>query len=511
MKWYAFPLLSTLLLIASFYPYRLWPFGFIALVPLIYVIEKNPSAHMRVFLSGFTVGSLFPLALMYATVMEFTWLPEAHFFQTIIRWTSLPIALIIGLLYGSAVLFYVKKLRTVSIKKNIFILALVWALTEWLITLCTGGYNLGILAHTIVTIPFFVNFAAIGGIHFSSFIIILCNMFLAFSLLIKQESHPLPFRRYVTLLTSTAGIIIALFFINTWYLRHNQTEQTISIAVLQNSDRKEGAFGTFTHDTFSFEKLASLIREAKHSNPAPAIIIYPFSVAKEILSSSTSSFSYVATAPLDEFSEWVKQTLDDTTFVTWNTLERNATFYNEVDYWQHGDIVASYQKTNLFPFMDYTPVWAQRFGLYSTVIDETPGGTGQRVFNFNTAHVGSAVCSEVNSTKTIRANTKQANILLSIGSDAMFSDSFAAEFDLASAQFRSAENNVAIVRANRFGPSGFISSDGQIIKETAYSADGAFVVEVPYEESPRRTLYSIIGDTLFVSAGIIFVGILSFI
>jgi apolipoprotein N-acyltransferase len=85
----------------------------------------------------------------------------------------------------------------------------------------------------------------------------------------------------------------------------------------------------------------------------------------------------------------------------------------------------------------------------------------------------------------------------------MFSDSFAAEFDLASAQFRAAENNVAIVRANRFGPSGFIASDGRIIRKTSYDADGATIENVPYEEEPRRTLYSLTGDTLFVLGGVV--------
>lgn len=510
MRWYVFSLLSTLLLIASFYPYRFWPFGFVALVPLIYFIEKNPSAYTRVFVSGFTVGSLFPLALMHATVMEFTWLPEAHFFQTIIRWTSLPIAIGIGLLYGGAVLLYVKKLRTTSIAKDIFILALVWGLTEWVITLGTGGYNLGILAHAAVTIPFFVSLAAVGGIHFSSFIVILCNVCIAFLLLIRQESHPLPPQRYAKLLTGTAGAVIVIFLLNTWYLRHNQIEQTISIAVLQNSDRKENAFGTFTLDTFSFEKLTSLIHTAKSLQPAPSIIIYPFSVSKEILSESTSSLPYVATAPLSEFRDWTTH-LGTTTLVTWNTIERQGFFFNEIDYWREGEIVTKYQKTNLFPFMDYTPLWAQHLGLYSTVIDEAPGEINQPVFNLDAARLASAVCSEINSPKTIRTNSESANILFSIGSDAMFSDSFAAEFDLASAQFRAAENNIAVVRANRFGPSGFIASDGQIIRGTAHEADGAFVAQVPYEEHPRKTIYRLTGNALFVVGGLISLGVLVFL
>lgn len=503
MTWLLFPLSSTLLLIVSFYPFHIWPLGFVALVPLIYFTEKHPTAHRRIFLSGFMTGFLFPLTLMSGTVMDFTWLPEAHFFQTMIRWTSLPIALVIGLLFGGAIMLYATRLRTASSAKNIFILALVWALVEWLITFGTGGYNLGILAHTAAPIPLLVSLAALGGIHAVSMVVILCNVFVAFLVLILRREITFPLPRYLVLSASTIGVIVALFLANTTYLRHGQTEQTVAIAVLQNSDRQQNAFGTFEEHEFSFDKLASLIREARDTDPAPAIIIYPFSVSKEILTTSTSSSSYVATAPLKEFSTWAANTLGSTTLVTWNTVEKNAGFYNEIGYWHQGDVVHAYQKTHLFPFMDYTPQWAQRVGLYSTVVDEIPGDSQQQAFELDGARIANAVCSEINSAQTIRNNARHANLLFSIGSDAMFSDSFAAEFDLASAQFRAAENNTAIVRANRFGPSGFITSDGHIIRKTSYEADGVFVVDIPYEERPRKTLYSLTGDTLFVFGGII--------
>ena len=453
MTWFLFPLSSTLLLIASFYPFHIWPLGCIALVPLIYFIEKNPTAYTKIFLSGFTTGFLFPLTLMYGTVMDFTWLPEAHFFQMIIRWTSLPIALGIGLLYGGAILLYVKRLRTTSLVRNIFILTLVWSLAEWLITMGTGGYNLGILAHTAATIPFLVSLAALGGIHFVSLVVILCNVFVAFLILTQKKIIMFPLQRYFVLAASTAGVIIMLSLANTMYLRQGQTGQTIAIAVLQNNDRQRGAFGTFEQHAFSFEKLSALVREAQGRDTIPAIIIYPFSVSKEVLTTSSSSLPYVATAPLDEFSAWAADTLGSTPLVTWNTVERDAGFYNEIGYWHRGNVVSSYQKIKLFPFMDYTPQWAQRIGLYSTVIDEIPGKPRQPAFELLGTRIASAVCSEINSAQTIRNNAQHANMLFSIGSDAMFSDSFAAEFDLASAQFRAAENNVAIVRANRFGPS----------------------------------------------------------
>lgn len=502
-SWLVWPLSSATLLTLSFHPFHLWPLGCVALAPLIYFAERDHSSSVtRLFFAGFIVGSVFPLALMYTTVMEFTWLPEAHLFQTAVRWLSLPIALSIGLLHGGAVLGYAKKLRTASITKNAVVFAVIWSLAEWLTTLGTGGYNLGMLARTVATVPFFTSLAAVGGIHFVSFTIIICNAYLAFLPLARKEPYALPLWRYLIPVGGTAIIIITIFFVNTWYLRHDQTEHIITVAVLQNNARRENAFGTFSHTAFSFEKLSLLIREAEKSKPTPAIIVYPFAVSKEILTASTSSLPYVATAPLSVFRDWAMR-LGSTTLVTWNTIERDGLFFNEIDYWTQGALVAKYQKAGLFPFMDYTPLWAQRIGLYSTVVDETPGVSPQPALHLSNARIASAVCSEITSAQRLRTNTQGVNILFSIGSDAMFSDSFAAEFDLASAQFRAAENNVAIVRANRFGPSGFIGPDGRLMRKTQYNEDGMTVFELPYEATPRKTFYNLVGNAAFVYGGLL--------
>ncbi len=506
--------LSTTFLIASSYPLYLWPLGFIAFAPIIFFIERNPTEYKKIAWVGFAVGFLYPLVIMYFTVMEFNWLPEAHFFQTIIRFASVPVSLIIGILYGLALFFYAKRLRTKSLFKNIFILAIVWSLAEWIVTKGTGGYNLGILANVVATLPFFTSLAALGGINFVSFIVILFNCFVGFFFVAfysPKKRHLL--KKYFVFAISTTMVVIGLFIGNNIYLRYGQSEQNITIAVLQNNSRKQGAFGAFTSkDTFSFKKLAFLIKEAKNIKPSPNIIIYPFAVSKEVLTVATSSSVYVATAPINDFSDWVaKKVSGNTTFVTWNTIERKGIFSNEIDYWNKGHIVRSYKKKKLMPFIDYTPLWAQQIGLYSTVIDETPGAKYQPIFNTSSARIANAVCSEINSSHTLRDNAQKANIVFSIGSDAMFSDSFAADADFVSAQFRASENNIATVRANRFGPSGFISSDGRIIQKTNPNEDGAFVATLPFETNPRKTLYSITGDTLPIISGLIFIGILVFL
>ena len=498
-RWLLAPLLSVALLVASSY-FFWWPLGFIALAPLFILIERDPLAYRRIAGAAFLIGFLYPLALMRVTLMGFTWLPEAHFFQEIIRFAAVPVALIIGGLYAGVFWIYAKKVRTRSLVGNAVLFALVWALVEWLVTAGTGGFNLGLLANAASSVTPLVGLAAIGGAHLVSFLVILVSGLVG-AFVVAARTGRVP---TLSVARATLGMVIAviaLYAANAYYLRSDQIERSISVAILQNSNRTSDAFGTFEGGAFMFPKLAGLIAEARAST-TPEIIIYPFAVAKELLATGAPS-RVVATGPLDAFAAWERRAVGTTTFVTWDTIDRDETFWNEIDYWQGGAIVTAYDKRTLLPFIDYTPAWAQQAGLYTTVVDEAPGGAAQPLFTFGTARIASAVCSEVSSAQTIRENVRGANVGFSIGSDAIFSDNFAARSDLVSAQFRAAENNVPVVRANRFGFSGFITAEGQVIRAIAYNADGAFVEQVPYDEHPRRTLYSITGDWLFIVAGII--------
>ena len=108
--------------------------------------------------------------------------------------------------------------------------------------------------------------------------------------------------------------------------------------------------------------------------------------------------------------------------------------------------------------MDYTPDFAKRIGLYSTPFDASAGNRPKISFVI----LKSVICFVprwIN--QHSQKDSKWANILLAIGSEAIFTDSIASNFHIIISQFRAAENNRPLIRANRLGPSAIIDNKGK--------------------------------------------------
>src|SRR5574337_990879 len=102
--------------------------------------------------------------------------------------------------------------------------------------------------------------------------------------------------------------------------------------------------------------------------------------------------------------------------------------------------------------MDYTPLWAQRLGLYSTPYDVTAGAPDNHA-SLDGISVGSLLCSELDQADLGRQTAATSSLIIAAGSEAMFVDDVASEFSVRAAQFRAAENHVPVVRGNMLGPS----------------------------------------------------------
>jgi apolipoprotein N-acyltransferase len=112
--------------------------------------------------------------------------------------------------------------------------------------------------------------------------------------------------------------------------------------------------------------------------------------------------------------------------------------------------------------------------------------------------LGNAICSEVTERDLVRDNAQGTNVFLSVGSNAMFANEMTSQFTLASAQFRAAENNLPVIRADRSGPSAFIDMRGAITSQMYSGQDGVLTRAMTFEKHPRATLYQLAGDWLLV-------------
>lgn len=493
-QWQVLPILSGLLLILAFHPFNVWPLAFIALAPLYYFVAAFPTRPKKeIFFGGFLTGALFALSLSYFTVVQFHWIPGAYIFVDLVHLSFIPIALAGGLMCGGMCTLAYYSLRSDSLLLNTLIGAAAYTAGEVVIYVLSGGYYFAMLAYTATPLPFLMAFAGIGGAFFVSFLIALCNSYIAAALVTIQHPHR-PLRELgVAGLVILAGLVL-LFGVNRAYTGPEGAPlRTLSVSIIQSQSRDGVGFGMDTQSVFFFPVLGERIKQAASSSPD--LLIYPFSPVEGALYEGKKVVfnQSILRASEGSFTAWLTQLVStSTTVMIWTTLYREPNFYNEFQFFKHGQFVSEYIKRDLFPFIDYTPLWAQKLGFYTTQVDMTPGDAGQAISPDGIA-VGAMLCSEIHKQDLARGESARSSLIISAGSEAIFVDDVASEFSLKAAQFRAVENNIPVIRANLIGPSAIINRDGSFISHMDRGVGGVIAGSLLLYP-PHPTLFSRFGN-----------------
>jgi len=486
-RWWALPLLSSALLILSFHPFNLWALSFVALVPLYYFAAGFGHTTLRLFWGGFLVGSIFAFSLSYFTLLQFHWLPEARLFATLVHLLVVPITLLSGCTVGALTALWAKYLYSPSPLLNALVGGALYTLAELVLSILFGGYYLAHLGYAALPVPGLRVFASVGGAGLLSFIVALCNGFIA-GVLVDGRKAPFVLAR------AGAVLLCALIVVGTaehLYLSAPSAAGELKVAIVQAGKREDIVFGTQKAGVFTWTETPRL----GQATGTPDLVIYPFSPVEGALYRGTPEVfnKNVLAAGESEVGKLFANTTHSTV-LTWNNVYADGKFYNEYEVWQGGRVVSEYKKRALFPFMDYTPQWAQNIGLYSTPFDVVPGAA-EGSLPFNDLTLGALMCSEIHDTALARSEARRAPAIIAVGSEAMFQDSVASAFSLRAAQARAAENNVPVVRANILGPSAIIDRSGAIV--AMGKAGERTIVEGTLSLAPARsTLYNRLGDAV---------------
>ena len=484
--WWALPTLSGLLLVLSFHPFNIWPLCFVALVPLYYMVLAYKGSYWQVWWGGFVTGSLFALSLSYFTVTQFQWVPEAYLFTALVHLSFIPIALVGGLLCGASCVIF-RLLSNDSFLLTSLLGAAAYTLSEMLLYAVSGGYYFAMLAYAATPVVPLMDIAAFGGAFGVSFAIALVNSFLALMLV-----H-VPARGLGSLYRGALGFlgVVVVAAAGYSYLHSGPPPtQNFAVAIIQASSRDAVDFGAEQGDVFSSPALQALLLQAAEGHPD--LVVYPFSLVEGALYAGEKPQlnKSVLVASEESVGTWLGSFMPaSSTVMTWSTLYEDGAFLNDFEFWQDGVLAARYQKRKLFPFIDYTPLWAQRLGFYSTSVDTVPGEEGDGLVHFGNAVATGILCSEIHMQPLARAAAFDSQFLLSAGSEAIFTDSVASNFSLKAAQLRAAENGMPAIRANLLGPSGIIAADGSFIAWMDAGESGVLRGAAPLSE-PRPTFFS---------------------
>ena len=503
---YLSPVISALVLVLTLPPFNFWPIVFFALIPM-YIFIFTENSFFKVFIGGILFGLIFSSYLSFLTLLSFTWIPEAHLFSSIIKALSIPIVLLMSTISAFTwiyILIIRKKTKNALERSLLFG---TFALVEWVIGKILFGFNYGSLAYAAGQFELVRLAGSFGGVFLITFLVVFINASIAEILFYfmkeKNERSTYSFIPiYIVLI-----ILVGLFFYKDISKKYSfkDTTSAISVSILQNNARKEStAFGSIENGHFRLKSLEKQLYEARKSKPD--VIIYPFSPWVGVLSDTLDNSNFnkkVVAIDFKIFSEWLnKYVPQGTIFITWNTLLKDKKFWNEMDYWRGGKLIDSYRKRKLFPFFDYTPKWSKNFGLYTTPYDATAGNNTSPVYIGDIA-IGNLVCSEIIGPQIIKENGVSSDIIFSVGSEAMFSNQLASEFNLLNAQFRAVESGQPVVRANKFGPSAIIDQYGNIIQKLEYNENGILSGNVIIG-TPIKTVYERISEYPFIIVFILY-------
>ncbi len=505
--WVILPLFSGVLLTLSFYPFDLWFLSFVALVPIFLLLNTNGAIPgKKIFLGGFIVGAIFSLFLSFFTLFQFHWLQETYLFVWLIKLLPVPIAVISGTVVGLTFLLYKK----ISFNKpvDIFILAAVSVLIEIIQSNLFVGFNNGLLAYASHNLTPLLKLSSVIGVFGVSFIITLVDSFIAFFIL-----RPDYRKKIIVFALSSFTIILLISGANNYYLKSENGYQTAKFAIVQNTDRKNVLGDVKNNELYLAHQ--GLIAEARYYKPD--FIIYPFSLFNGYLADDVKNVTNdgLKKATLMDFAglgKWINENAGaESVFINWINVVRDNSVYPEMIFWQGKNQITTYQKRSLFPFMDYTPEIFKKIGFFTTSVDGSRSVLNNLPIQIKGVKFGPLVCSELFHSELSRKDALSSNVLISIGSEAMFADEIPGKWNLIVSQFRAAGNNRPLVRANILGGSALIDENGKVIKEMEFNKTGVLIGEINYKKSPKNSLYSYFGDAPFIILILIFLALCAFL
>ena len=472
MRRYFLPVLSGVLLALALYPFALWPLALCALAPLFYFSFDVARDKKETFFGGVVTGMLAVAPTLYWSLLQLSTQPGAEVLTYAVRWSSIFFLLLIGALFGGAVLAY-RALRGRGPLLDSLLAAALYTVVELILFAIFGGYYYGSLAHALTPFPPALIVASLGGAPLVVFAAAWISAVLA------RRSWRLALGVFLAL----AGISVGAF----WYGQsYKVTGPSLPVAVIQREPQSLLYVTAPAPEPFGDYGLQLLISEAARGGEA-ALVVYPYSPVEAVYAGARPAIKGLRNlAPENTMGAWLKTFAPaSTTVLLWNTAAERGNLYDSFDFWKDGT-QQTYQKHVLYPLSDYTPPLLRPFG-FSRVPYPVTSGTANAVVVAG-VRIGGLVCSELQKEGYVRSQASVSDVLLSVGFDGFCPGRYAALWALQAARLRAAENGVPLIRSHIFGPSALIWADGSVGEVLPYGAVGVLRGSITIEKIP--TLYA---------------------
>jgi apolipoprotein N-acyltransferase len=445
------PVLSGLLLAASFPKLSLWPLAWVALAPFYYALINSKT--MR---AALVCGLLFGLVFFGLNLFWLTSLTRFVGGWAWAAWGALAFfqALFIVLLVFLFVAATFRSpsnggLKTAATMYRPLLFSLLWVAIEWLRAQGPFGVPAGVAGYSQAPCLPLIQIASFAGVYGVSFLVVFFNVALAEIFLDRK--------RWVFLVLATLLIAASCFYGNS-IIGHLSLDigHLPKLALIQpNIDQLDKMNPRLVMPIYQTEE--EMTRQAAQQNPE--IIVWP----------ETAVFAYLLRDPV--LAPRVRQLARETgawLVIGTPDLDQLGRAYNSlVVLSPSGEVVSIYNKERLVPFGEYLPF---RVLLYPYLkgtgyFDATfTAGTGSRPISVGKHKVAAAICFESMFSGAIKQRAGQnADFILTVTNDAWFGDSAAPYDHLAAGIFRAIENRKYFVQDGNSGFSAVIDPCGRVL------------------------------------------------
>ncbi len=517
---------AAALLILAFPDFEYWFLAWIALVPLMWAVEREKASTAKSFVLGWIFGTIF----FFGTCWWLTYAP-IHFalFPPLLAYSLIMIACLgAGIFPGifSAVSsLLLRRFRSWAYLAVPF----VWVATEFLRYGVTGNSWNAIGYSQAFTNSRLVTFAGVGGVAFVSFLVVLPLFLLQTPLLAlifrgpskigpfyeqppanSNEEFRQPIRRSAAIYSIAVSILFFSGILLTDFIlfgpptaKPGRKKSAYLVAVQPNVP----ASGL---DQFNWQQLRDkqfAAAQTKVDNLSTGDVILPTVV---VLPESPMNFAYNDDR---EFQNFVNDFVRKNNFsVLFNSSEpeKGATKYfnSAVMVGPDGKQVGQYDKLYLLPFGEAVPWFLE--GIVPGFVGNFAYGREYDLFPVGDAKAGVMICFESHFGQLSREYVRNgADVIIEMTNDGYLGPTPVLRQHLANAVFRAVETNRPVLRVTNVGITAYISERGEVLDAAPSYQEDTRVWSVSKSDG-SQTFYVKYGDWFAWLCSILTIGLLIF-
>lgn len=448
--------LSGLLLTLAFPQFDLAFLVWIALVPVLIVLNRQPltGAFLHAFLTGisFSMGMGYWVNLIPGfTLLDYTlggiyWGSYLGLFGLVFCWLSQQTCLP-AIVTAPPLWIAIEYLRS-----HVGFLGIPWSL----------------LGHSQYENLWLIQIAAVTGVYGVSFVIVMVNVAVSETLILilQPQSHGQQRIRSLQACAAAVCCLCLSFLYGYLTLTAQAPQDTVTATVLQGNIPQDLKWRP-EFQRVSLETHARLTREVVR-DAQTSLIVWPETSIPGSITQDLFTLTALAQLVKETNAPLLVGSLQRPLFGS-REFRKKSRFNAASLITSPKGIVGQYNKIHLLPFGEYLPYkevfpWPARLAAATEASEFLPGKE-YMLFDLEGRRFGVLICWEALFPELVRQFVKSgAEFLVNITNEAQFGESAVPYQVIAMTVFRAAENRLAIVRAANTGVSCFIDPHGRIME-----------------------------------------------